>query len=193
MKWWSFLICFALFIGGLFCGWAYYNDVKATSYESGSISIDNVFYQDSFSFRSSSVYFYELTEKPDEDVKEDVGAEETTSDVESTEEVKTYYYKVDLLPVVGFNAEVNDYDVYVNGYKIYNPTFKPGSVTFDFGVEFYNTDGESFMETCMTGRINFFVEKTVMQLEVQGELQRDYLQNYVALNGLNITVCESLV
>ena len=50
MKWWSYIICFVLALAGAFCGWRYYEDVKATSYETGSINIENVFFQDSFVF-----------------------------------------------------------------------------------------------------------------------------------------------
>lgn len=176
MKWYVYVICIVLVFCGAFCGVLLYEEFTAESYINGSIDISNQFSQESFSYSSSSVVFY--------------------NDIYDDEDI--YYFETDLLKVDDFNGLINSYQVIINDYVLIDTTIYAGSVNSILLMEFYNTSGILDCVASLNISIQFFSDKTTLLLTVVGNddysgfVQSRYFEQYFSDNGIRLQVLEIL-
>lgn len=166
MKWYTYLICIVLIIAGIFAGTAFYNEATATSYKNGSINIENQFSQEQFYYSNSAVVFY------------------------PNENSEAYTFEIDLNKTEGFDAEVNEYEVYLNGFVLLDTTFTGGSITSNVDMHFYNVDGEVAHEGEMTILLRFLNNKTQLKLSCPDVTSATYFEEYFTTNGIRLAVLE---
>ena len=170
MKWYTYLICFILIIVGAFCGIQLFTEIKAESYVNGSIDITNKFSQESFSYYSTSLTFY--------------------NDIYDT--TNTYYFEKDLLKVDDFNGKDKEYQVKLNDYVLINSDFNPGSIYSLVNMDFYDTNGNIVCNADMNISIIFLSDKTQLKISTTGSENASYLEQYFADNGVRLEVIEIL-
>ena len=166
MKWYTYLICIVLIIIGIFAGTAFYNEATATSYKNGSINIENQFSQEQFFYSNSAVVFY------------------------PTENSEAYAFEIDLNKTEGFDAEVNEYEVYLNGFILLDTTFTGGSVTSNVAMDFYDVDGSLVHEGSLNILIRFLNNKTQLKLSCPDVESATYFEEYFTTNGIRLAVLE---
>ena len=168
MKWYVYLICFALMITGVFCGIRLYELVTRESYINGSINIQNQFSVESFSYANTSVEFYH--------------------DIYDTTD--TYAYTIDLLKVDDFNGQANTYQLVLNGYILFDTQITAGSVYAKVNLDFYNTDGEIVCSSYMDISIKFLSSRTTLSLTTTGGENASFLTQYFRDNGIRLKINE---
>jgi len=170
MKWYSYLICFALIFVGAFCGAQFYKELRAKSYINGSIDISNQFSQESFNYTSSSLVFYH-------DLYDDTD---------------TYTFDNDLLKVDDFNGEDKEYQVWLNGFLLLDTEFNAGSIYSVVKMDFYNEYGQVVNNSQLNISIKFLSNKTQLTLSTQGQESASFLEQYFSDNGIRLSVVEIL-
>lgn len=168
MKWYTYLICFILIVVGTFCGIQLYKEVKAENYINGSIDISNQFSQESFSYSSTSLVFY--------------------NDGYSND----YIFDKELIKVNDFNGKDKEYQVLLNDYVLIDCDIHSGSVFSVVNMDFYNTDGEIICTSSMNISIKFLSNKTQLTLTTVGNENASYLEQYFSDNGIRLKVMEIL-
>jgi len=168
MKWYVYLICFALMLGGGFCGFRLYELVTAESYINGSINIENKFVLESFSYKKDSLTFYnDLYDK-----------------------TQTYSYEIELRPVADFNGVEKQYAVVLNDYVLFDTEIKAGSVSATVYLDFYDTDGTLKCSSSMKISIKFFSNRTHLLFETTGGENASFLTQYFTDYGIRLRVNE---
>ena len=170
MKWYVYLICFALMVGGVFCGIRLHTLLTAESYINGSIDIQNQFTMESFSYVNSSVEFY--------------------NDIYDA--TNTYSYNIDLLRVDDFNGIRNKYEIVLNGYIITETQITAGSVYSVVYLDFYNTDGAIVCSSYLNISIKFLSDKTTLTLTTTGNENASFLSQYFHDNGIRLKINQIL-
>lgn len=168
MKWYVYLICFALILGGGFCGFRLYELITAQSYIHGSIDIENKFVVESFSYRNNSLTFYhDLYDK-----------------------TQTYSYEVELKPVADFNGVEKKYVIVLNDYVLFDTEINAGSVFATVYLDFYDTDGTLKCSSSMTISIKFLSNRTHLLFETTGSENASFLTQYFADYGIRLKINE---
>ena len=170
MKWYTYLICFALIVVGFFCGVELYKEVKAESYINGSIDISNHFSQESFNYISSSVTFY--------------------NDI--YDETQIYIFDKELLKVDDFNGSKNNYQVILNDYVLIDSDINAGSVFSVIYMDFYDTNGNIVCNASMNISIKFLSNKTQLTLTTISNENASFFEQYFSDNGIRLKVIEIL-
>lgn len=170
MKWYTYIICFLLIIAGVFCGTSVFMEMSEESYINGSIDITNSSTQESFYYSNSSLVFY--------------------NDI--YDETETYYYTIDLTAIEDFDGLNKDYDVYVNGYEIFDESIYAGRVECILNLTFYNTDAESLDNAALNIKIEFLADKSTLTIYTTTYTSATYLESYFENNGLLIKINENI-
>ncbi len=170
MKWYVYLICFALCIAGVFCGIRLYKLVSAESYVNGSINIENKFSMESFAYANTAVEFY--------------------NDIYDTTD--TYAYAIDLKPVDDFDGAKNKYEIVLNGYFLTDTQISAGAVFAKAYLDFYNTDGEILCSAFLDISVKFLSDKTALTLSTTGGKNASFLTQYFKDNGIRLKINEIL-
>jgi len=176
MKWYTYLLCFALILVGAFCGIRLYKEITAESYVNGSIDITNKFSQESFNYSSTSVVFYH----------------------DIYDETDCYEFKIDLLKVEDFNGLMKEYQIELNNHILIDNEFKAGSVNSKMDMDFYDTEGNIVCKGTLYISIEFLSSKTQLTLAVLGNEnytgleQSSFFEQYFADNGIRLKVIEIL-
>lgn len=168
MKWYVYLICFALMLCGVFCGIRLHTLMTAESYINGSINIQNQFSMESFSYASTSVEFYH-------DIYDDTN---------------TYSYEIDLLRVDDFNGAKNKYQIVLNNYVLLDTQIMTGSVFSVVYMDFYDTNGEKISSAFLNLSIKFLSNKTTLTLSTTGGENASFLTQYFRDNGIRLKINE---
>lgn len=168
MKWYVYLICFALMIAGTFCGIRLYSLVTAESYVNGSIDIENQFVQESFSYANTAVEFYH----------------------DIYDETETYSYTIDLKRVDNFDGAKKAYRITLNDYYVFDAQISAGSVFFKLYTDFYNTDGEKICSSFLNVSVKFLSNKTSLTLSTTGGENASFLSQYFKDNGIRLKITE---
>ena len=168
MRWWVYLICFALIVAGVFCGLQLYKEIKAESYVNGSIEISNRFSQESFRYKSTSAVFYH-------DLYDDTD---------------TYYFDKSLLKTENFNGEKKTYKVTLNDYVLFNAEVNAGSVYATVTIDFYDTSGLLIHSANMSISVKFLSNKTQLTLATVGNENAQFLEQYFSDNGMRLQIIE---
>jgi len=168
MKWYVYLICFALMLAGGFCGFRLYQLVTAKSYINGSINIENQFVVQSFSYTNTSVVFYH--------------------DLYDTS--LTYSYEIELKPVADFNGVEKQYAIVLNDYVLLDTQISAGSVFATVYLDFYDTDGTLKCSSSMTITIKFFSNRTYLLFETTGGENASFLTQYFSDYGIRLKINE---
>lgn len=169
MKWYTYVICVALIIVGVFCGINLYKEIKAESYINGSINVENKFSQESFLYSASAVVF---NLDPYVDMPE------------------TYVFENNFLKVDDFNAETKKYQVKLNNFILLDADIKPGSIFSNIHMDFYNTDGQLVQGADLKMSILFLDDKTQLRFVVVGEESKAFIEKYFTNNGIRLCVTE---
>jgi len=170
MKWYVYLICFALVIAGAFCGVRLYQLVTAESYINGSIDIENRFTMESFSYAETGVEFYH--------------------DIYDT--TNTYAYSVDLQRVDDFDGARKTYQVVLNDYFVPETQITAGSVFATVYMEFYSTNGGLLCSAHFNISVKFLSNKTSLTLSTTGGENASFLSQYFRDNGIRLKINEIL-
>ena len=168
MKWYVYLICFALMLVGGFCGFQLYQLVTAKSYVNGSINIQNQFVMESFSYRNDNLTFYH--------------------DLYDTSQ--TYSYEIELKPVADFNGIEKQYAIILNDYVLFDTEINAGSVFATVYLDFYDTDGTLKCSSSMTISIKFLSNRTQLLFETTGVENASFLTQYFTDYGIRLRVNE---
>ena len=168
MKWYVYLICFVLMVGGIFSGMRLHTLMTRESYIRGSIDITNQFSMESFNYVSNTVEFY--------------------SDI--YDETNTYSYEIDLLRVDDFNGTKNTYQIVLNGYVLIDTQITAGSVFAVVYLDFYDTDGQIVCSAFVDISIKFLSNKTTLTLTTTGGENASFLTQYFRDNGINLKINE---
>jgi hypothetical protein len=169
MKWYVYVICFLLMLGGVFCGIRLYSLVTRQSYVNGSINIENRFSATSFSYYNTAgvPLYHSLYD---------------TTDI--------YSYQNDLLPVADFNGRDKNYQVILNGYVLIESEIYAGAVSAVAHMEFYNVDGALACASVLNVSVTFFSDKTVLTISTNGAKSAGYIAQYFRDNGVRLEVVE---
>lgn len=162
MKWYTYLICFVLIIFGGFFGIRFYNEIRAESYINGSIDVTNKFTQESFSYYSTSLLFYE--------------------------DGNNYSFEIDLLKVEDFDGEENKYQVVLNDYVLINSDINAGSIYSNLQIDFYDTENNLVHSSNLDISIRFYSDKTSLTISTNGQESASYLEKYFSDNGVRLSV-----
>ena len=168
MKWWSYIICCILVLFGTFFGIKLYQQATKESYVNGSIDISNQFYQETFSYASTSVAFY------------------------PTANGSTWDYSNELVKTNGFDGQLKKYKVVLNDYTLVTAEIKAGSVYATVRMDFYNTDGTIDCEGTMSIRVLFLSDSTELKLSCPNEKSANYFEQYFIANGIRLEIIEIL-
>lgn len=170
MKWYTYLICFILIIIGTVCGIEMYKELKAESYINGSIDISNKFSQESFNYSSTSLVFYH-------DIYDDTN---------------TYFFEKDLLKVEDFNGKKNEYEVWLNDFRIIDAEINAGSIYANINMDFYDEYDTVICSSEMHISIKFLSDKTQLALSTVGQENASFLEQYFKSNGIRLKVIQIL-
>ena len=170
MKWYMYLICFVLVIGGAFCGFRLHELMTRESYINGSINIQNQFSMESFSYANTSVEFYR--------------------DIYDTS--NSYSYEIDLLRVDSFDGIKNKYQITLNGYILTDTQISAGAVFSKIYIDFYDTGGGLVCSSFLDISIKFLSDKTTLALTTTGGLNASFLTQYFKDNGIRLKINEIL-
>ena len=170
MKWYVYLICFALVVSGVFCGLRLYAKLTAESYVNGSINIQNQFSMESFAYANTGLEFYH--------------------DIYDTTD--TYTYTTDLLPVTDFNGQRHRYEIVLNDYVIIDTQITAGAVLAKVYLDFYDTSGDIICAASMDIKIEFLSNKTRLTFATVGGANASFISQYFRDNGVRLTINEIL-
>ena len=171
MKWYVYVICFALVIGGVFCGLRLHTLMTAESYVNGSINIQNKFSMTSFYYDSSKD-----------------GAVVLYNDIYNNPE--NYSYEQSLLPVDDFNGQKNTYQIVLNGYTLTDTQVLAGSVFVVVLLDFYDTNGDLVCSSFLNISIKFLSNKTTLTLSTTGGENASFLTQYFNDYGIRLKINE---
>lgn len=166
MKWWGYLICIALIISGVFCGIGLIKQIKAESYINGTLTDKNEFSQENFHYTTTQFTMYH----------------------DAYDETDTYYYDINLTPVEDFDGECNDYELYVNNYRLFDVTVNFGSINANMPLNFYDVYSEVMNASNIKINLSFYANKTNLNISVIGFESSKFVTSYFVNNGLNIFV-----
>ena len=168
MKWYVYLVCFALVVAGVFCGIRLHALMSAESYINGSINIQNQFSMESFKYTNSSINFYhDIYDKTD-----------------------TYVYDIDLQRVDDFNGQKNTYQIVFNNYILMDTQITAGSVFAVVYLDFYDIDGELVCSAFLNISIKFLSNKTTLSFSTTGGENASFLSQYFKDNGIRLKINE---
>lgn len=170
MKWYTYLICFALIVIGTFCGIELYKEIKAESYVNGSIDISNQFELESFNYSATSLVFYH--------------------DLYDTTE--TYTYQIDLLKVEDFDGTKKEYQIILNNFVLIDSIINAGSIFSILNMEFYDTNGQIVNGSTLDISIQFLSNKTQLTLATTSNESASFFEQYFSDNGIRLSVIEIL-
>lgn len=173
MKWYSYIICFALMLVGIWSGITLWQKVHSESYIHGSIKVTNDLYLESFAYDNSlfgdAIVFvndiYDIT--------------------------NTYTWTSENLPTVpDFNGATNTYQIEINGYRIFDATINAGGVLVRTNIDFYDTENNLLCDGYYDLSIRFLSNRTEVSVKTVGQQNANFIEQYFADNGLRITIKE---
>lgn len=151
----------AIFVG-TFSGIALAKEMRAESYVRGSLNGINITSQQRFAYSTNNIVFYEDNGK--------------------------FVYDTTLVKVEEFNGIENEYKVLLNNHEIINAQITAGNIVAQITLDFYDTAGNVLCSSNLSIQIEFFADKTTLQLITENNTQAQYLEAYVKNNGLCITI-----
>lgn len=158
-----YIMAIAIICGGVYSGVNLYSKLTAQSYINGSITTQNVFELESFSYCSNAIDFYQNGDE--------------------------FSFTVDLPKVTDFNGLENEYELVVNDY-ILPCEVTAGSVTTTLTIEFYDSNNVLLSTASVRIQIAFNSDKTKLTLISDNFEESRYLAKYFQDNGLNVEVNE---
>lgn len=173
MKWYSYIICFALMLVGIWSGIMLWQKVHAESYINGSIKVTNDLYFESFTYDNS--LFSEVIV--------------FTNDI--YDKTNTYIWTSENLPTVpDFNGVNNKYQIEINGYRIFDAAINAGGVLVRTNIDFYGTENNLLCRVYYDLSIKFLSNKTEVSIKTVGQQNANFIEQYFADNGLRIKIKE---
>ena len=158
-----YLIALVIICAGVYTGINLHKDLTSQSYINGSITTQNQFELESFSYCSNAIGFYQDADK--------------------------FSFITDLPKVENFNGLDNHYQLIVNEY-ILPCEVTAGSIITIFTIEFYDLDNNLLCTAPLTIKIAFHSDKTKLALISENYEDSSYLSKYFQDNGLKIEVKE---
>jgi hypothetical protein len=166
MKWYAYLICFALVTAGAFCGIRLRALMTRESYINGSIDIQNKFSTESFSYANTSVEFYH--------------------DLYDTSDA--YAYGIDLLRVDDFDGLKDRHQITLNGCVLTDTQITAGAAFATARLDFYDTDGIVVCSASLDISVKFLSDKTTLALSTVGGESAGFLTQYFKDNGIRFKI-----
>ncbi len=170
MKWYSYLICFALIIAGVFCSIGMFNVFKHDSGVYGTYeSIETINdYDEVFKFDKGAIAF-------------------------ETDDYVNYTAKFSEMNV-DFDGKDGNYEVLFNGNLLSDVEIYAGKITAVISLNFYDSYGDKICTSKVNVLIEFFDSDTIVTFTTKNENNSyAYLNQYMNVNGAILKVVTSEV
>jgi butyrate kinase len=143
-----------------------YQDITAQSYIVGSINITNEFKQESFSYKTESITFY-------------------------NDNTDTYsFIKNDLPKVPTFNGIQKQYEVKMNEFVLYDAIVTAGGIVKRINIDFYDIENNLIKSVYFDLSIRFLSNKTELSITTIGAENAQFIEQWILDNWLRIQVNE---
>jgi len=175
MKWYIYPICLVLMLLGVYSGITMWQKIHAESYINGSINITNEFYFESFTY-DNSLFGNAVVFPPT-----------TPYDTPDT----IYAWQSENLPTVPtFNGTEKQYQIEVNGYRIFGATVNAGGVIIRTNIDFYDTENNLLCSAYYDLSVRFLSNRTELEIRTKGQQNANFIEQFFADNGLRIKIKE---
>ncbi len=167
MKWYAYLICVALIVAGIFSCFELDKMFNVSSKDVGSPIVVQQSTEELGKYDLSDLIF-----EPDQ-----------------INEANGFVYQKSYSPIE-YDARVNRYQLLLNGKKLPNITYSPGSITGEIVTNYYNTENEIIASTKLNLTIQFNKSQTLIKLQCANNAYSNisYLQKYIDINGFVLQI-----
>ena len=167
MKWYWWIICIIIIIGGVFCAIDGYKLLTAKSATYGTYEyIPNV---------QTSIF-----------------EEKLTGIVFETEDDKVYT-ATKLFETQSFDGNAGDYELLINNLPCYSQKVSSGKIEGTFKMDFKNAEGEIISSANVKVTVSFMASNTVIDLVLENENNSIFMfEQFIDNNGLDIKIVENL-